>query len=113
MKKLSRTYAVLCATLLTMTSFASASVNCPRAEQDGVWVSACNIGSDIQILYHNNNSYKVKFTVKVSYVDKNGTQVKWIEGRGGEYTGGEITEIRAVELKRIDDIELRNLKKND
>jgi hypothetical protein len=88
-------------------------ISCPRDEKDGVWVSACQIGSEIQVLYHNSNTYPVKFSAKIFYIDEGGEQVRWVEHRGRP-GGGQVTIFSARgRLREVTDIEMRNLVRDD
>jgi hypothetical protein len=98
---------------MSLSGLGNVVASCPRSEQAGVWVAACNIGEDVQILYHNDNDYRVSFSAKVTYTNREGTQVRWIEGRGRPGTGGQITIFNVPGLRDVVDIELRNLVKDD
>ncbi len=105
---------VLFVGLLFIGPTAARGDSCPADEHDGVRVSACQIGDDIQVLAHNNNNYDVSVDVNVSFREKNGqvhsqSFYHHVDAGGG----GEIGEIpgRDYSLDGVTDVTLKDVTK--
>lgn len=105
---------VLFVGLLVIRPTAAIADSCPADEHDGVRVSACQIGDDIQVLAHNNNDYDVSVDVNVTFRERNGqvhsqSFYHHVDAGGG----GEIGEIpgRDYSLDGVTDVTLKDVTK--
>ena len=84
--------------LVLMVSFSSPAkaASCPNDEKDGVKAQACIVGTDMQILAHNSNNYRVTFSVRVTYRINGGSMVtKNFSYEYGPDGGGQIAMLHA------------------
>lgn len=114
MKKNIQAKLLALSTIVSVALFASsAQADCPRSEQNNAWVEACQLGENIQVLYHNDNDYAVTFSAKITYTDGNGQETKWVEATGRANNGGQVTVFTVKGLKEVTDIEMRNFAKQN
>jgi hypothetical protein len=87
--------------------------SCPADEHDGVRVQGCQIGDDIQVLVHNNNTYDVSVDVIVTYREKSGAiRSNSFHGEVSAGSGGELGLIPVrpyYTLSEVTDVTLKDV----
>ena len=110
MAKFATVFAVFGALALLAPSYVTAD-SCPADEHDGVRVQGCQIGDDIQVLAHNNNSYEVSVDVNVSYREKGGAvHSRSFNARVQAGGGGQIGEIQVRPYRTLAEVSEVTLK---